>query len=325
MNKVEHLLTKLIQECAEIQQIATKAQLFGLNSGHPKHTTTNAEELKLEINDLLAVKSLLGKYVDISEDERLTHDARRSIDKWMQHSINLGITTAEETILGPDSRSGIALAQRHAESDRFDVGPGLPVVDDSVNSPTPLIPLIDYISKILTHHRLLEPTYATFEEASGQMKHCFEQYKIALSNIRGDITKGRPLNARDIRGLGSEELENIDRYGVEYFNRLLNRPGYLQTQPELLKIHDNSETAVENDLWEVLVLGEKCTENFEISVIRKSNEHGRDSWGRFCKSKLLICDSGGPCHTELTEKVWDKMIKLAAEVVNELNHEEFGI
>lgn len=78
------------------------------------------------------------------------------------------------------------------------------------------------------------------------------------------------------------------------------------------------------DLWEVQVKGEKCSKNFEICVIRKSNKHGHSSYGWFDDSKLLISHNGGPCQWHLTEIVWDKMIDLAEEVAKELNEKEFG-
>ncbi len=81
---------------------------------------------------------------------------------------------------------------------------------------------------------------------------------------------------------------------------------------------------MQEDKWEVQIKGEKCGESFEISVIRESNEHGHRSWGWFDETKLLICHNGGPCHWPLTEKVWDKMVKLADEVATGLNAEEFG-
>jgi len=76
------------------------------------------------------------------------------------------------------------------------------------------------------------------------------------------------------------------------------------------------------DLWEIWVKGEKCSEVFEISVIRKSNIHGRESYGWFDSRKLLVSHNGGPCPWPLTERVWNKMIVLAKEVVRELNESE---
>lgn len=74
--------------------------------------------------------------------------------------------------------------------------------------------------------------------------------------------------------------------------------------------------------WKVQVKGKKCSESFEISVVRESYELGKRSFGWFGNDKLLISHNGGPCQWPLTEKVWNKMIQLAEDVVRELNSEE---
>lgn len=57
MNKTEHLLACLIEECAEIQKAATKALRFGLNDRYKE--TTPAEDIAHECCDLIAVIELL--------------------------------------------------------------------------------------------------------------------------------------------------------------------------------------------------------------------------------------------------------------------------
>ncbi|EAT14186.1 hypothetical protein HTZ97_16215 [Desulfuromonas acetoxidans] len=59
MNRVEHLLTVLIEEAAEIQQAATKALRFGLTDGRPGGTTTNAEDIRNESDQLTATLEML--------------------------------------------------------------------------------------------------------------------------------------------------------------------------------------------------------------------------------------------------------------------------
>ena len=70
------------------------------------------------------------------------------------------------------------------------------------------------------------------------------------------------------------------------------------------------------DRWIVNVKGEANSSSFEISVVRKDNVHGIKSYGWFDDTKLLISSSS---HYTLTERAWDKMIKLANEVADELN------
>jgi len=60
MNKIEHLLTCLTEECAEIQKLACKANRFGLDDSYVDGPT-NRENLVTEINDLMAVVDLLAE------------------------------------------------------------------------------------------------------------------------------------------------------------------------------------------------------------------------------------------------------------------------
>lgn len=59
MNKIEHLLTCLAEECAEIQQAISKALRFGLDDGHPEKTTTNAQDIAKECVDIIAIIEML--------------------------------------------------------------------------------------------------------------------------------------------------------------------------------------------------------------------------------------------------------------------------
>lgn len=59
MNKTEHLLACLIEECSEIQKDSCKALRFGLNDINPRTQVKNRNAIAFEINDLLAVIELL--------------------------------------------------------------------------------------------------------------------------------------------------------------------------------------------------------------------------------------------------------------------------
>lgn len=59
MNKTEHLLTCLAEECAEVQQSVTKALRFGLDDGYPGTDRTNRGDLANELTDLFAVLEML--------------------------------------------------------------------------------------------------------------------------------------------------------------------------------------------------------------------------------------------------------------------------
>lgn len=59
MNKVEHLLVCLAEECAEIQQAVSKALRFGLDDGAPGGEITNAQDIAKECCDIVALIDLL--------------------------------------------------------------------------------------------------------------------------------------------------------------------------------------------------------------------------------------------------------------------------
>ena len=71
--------------------------------------------------------------------------------------------------------------------------------------------------------------------------------------------------------------------------------------------------------WEVQVKGKACSKFWEISIVRQGNQLGHESWGWFDDNKLLVSHNGGPCHGPLIRPVWDRMIRAAHEVCDELN------
>lgn len=78
-------------------------------------------------------------------------------------------------------------------------------------------------------------------------------------------------------------------------------------------------------LWEVQVKGRKYSSSWEISVIRKDNEHGHRSWGWFDDTKLLVSHNGGPCSWPIVEFVWDEQIRIAHELCEKLNSGEISM
>lgn len=59
MNRTEHLLTILAEECAEVAQRATKALRFGLEEIQPGSPFDNSTRITHEYADLLAVVKML--------------------------------------------------------------------------------------------------------------------------------------------------------------------------------------------------------------------------------------------------------------------------
>ncbi len=59
MNRTEHLLVILMEECSGVQKNASKALRFGLDDHAPDSPVTNAENLTREIGDLYAAIQML--------------------------------------------------------------------------------------------------------------------------------------------------------------------------------------------------------------------------------------------------------------------------
>lgn len=76
MNRLEHLLCILAEECAEVAQNASKAQRFGLDDCEPGQQLTNEERIWNELNDLHAVAEMLLK-----EREFANNGQSRGLDK----------------------------------------------------------------------------------------------------------------------------------------------------------------------------------------------------------------------------------------------------
>ena len=88
---------------------------------------------------------------------------------------------------------------------------------------------------------------------------------------------------------------------------------------------EEREPDIEMDLWEVQVFGEAGSSSFEISLVRRSNTHGKRSYGWFDEKKLLITHNGGPCSWPLIPLVWNKQIQIANELAATMNNNEFNV
>lgn len=60
--KYEDIKTLVIEECAELIQVLTKIDRFGIDNFHPETKKTNYESLVEESGDLCAVLFLLEKF-----------------------------------------------------------------------------------------------------------------------------------------------------------------------------------------------------------------------------------------------------------------------
>lgn len=99
MNQTEHLLTCLIEECAEIQQAVCKALRFGLDDGSPDHIpfTTNAQDIAKECCDIIAVIELLEETEVIEKTGTITaiKQKKAKIHRYMDYAVERGTLRKE--------------------------------------------------------------------------------------------------------------------------------------------------------------------------------------------------------------------------------------
>jgi len=97
MTVIEYLLTCLIEEGAEIQQRATKAQRFGLFEVQSGQKKTNRDRLEYEFLDQIAVIELLDEQGVVICDmtskraRRLIDKKKRKVKKFLEYSKTLGV------------------------------------------------------------------------------------------------------------------------------------------------------------------------------------------------------------------------------------------
>lgn len=96
VNKSEYLLVCLMEECAEIQQAASKALRFGMENGHPDGQHSNRAELSKEIGELDNLVEMLSDRDLIHGESRLHGflSKRKRLEEYMRVSCQCG--TLEE-------------------------------------------------------------------------------------------------------------------------------------------------------------------------------------------------------------------------------------
>lgn len=93
MNRQEHLLECLSEECNEVGQRVSKALRFGLNEVEPGRVLRNRDRIEEELRDLIAVAMILHSegiigYVIPDKAEQLAKLAR--IERFMEIGIREG-------------------------------------------------------------------------------------------------------------------------------------------------------------------------------------------------------------------------------------------
>ena len=97
MNRQEHLLAILKEECAELIQAASKTSRFSINSNYD-NGVNNAEQMQKEFNDVLAMAEMVNdSYGEIlfSTDFEMIKAKKQRVEKYLLYSKECG-TLLEE-------------------------------------------------------------------------------------------------------------------------------------------------------------------------------------------------------------------------------------
>ena len=93
MNRQEHLLCILAEECNEVAQRVSKALRFGLNEVQEGQNATNSQRLILELGDLLGTLELLSEEEVLcctDVEENYIELRKEKIRKYLDYSKQIG-------------------------------------------------------------------------------------------------------------------------------------------------------------------------------------------------------------------------------------------
>lgn len=112
MNRVEYLLTKLAEECAEVAQRATKALCFGLDEIQPGQPLNNRQRIEHELTDLTVILDMLIDAGALKDDPIPKEEfamRRAKVERFMEYSRKCG--TLQDR--GPSDVPPGAVSSRH--------------------------------------------------------------------------------------------------------------------------------------------------------------------------------------------------------------------
>lgn len=91
MNKNEHLLTILSEECNEVAQRVSKALRFGLEEIQSEQLLTNAERITIELEDLFALMEMCrdANLIPGLQSKRI-HAKKAKVNKYLSYSLECG-------------------------------------------------------------------------------------------------------------------------------------------------------------------------------------------------------------------------------------------
>jgi len=93
MNRTEHLLTIMSEECNEVAQRITKSLRFGLDETQKDQHFTNRDRIIHEFVDLMSVFSMLVDEENFEEPEDFEQrmvTKKANIEKYLEYSKQLG-------------------------------------------------------------------------------------------------------------------------------------------------------------------------------------------------------------------------------------------
>ena len=95
MNRQEHLLTVLMEECAEIQQAVAKSLRFGLEDRKSISTQMNIEDITSELNDLYGIVELINESgVLLVRDENKVKAKKKKVEYFINYAKERGTVSS---------------------------------------------------------------------------------------------------------------------------------------------------------------------------------------------------------------------------------------
>lgn len=92
MNRIEHLLDILGEECNEVAVRCSKAMRFGLQEIQPGQELTNAQRIMIEVNDVYAMLAMLNDagVIDPEPNLKAIEDKVFKVEKFLLYSKECG-------------------------------------------------------------------------------------------------------------------------------------------------------------------------------------------------------------------------------------------
>lgn len=100
MTRLEHLMTILSEECAELIQATSKALRFGLEEGRDiaaQEYGNNVQRMRAELNDLIAMVEMLeDEGLNLSPDYTMRANKKVKVEHYLSYSKECGTLTQQE-------------------------------------------------------------------------------------------------------------------------------------------------------------------------------------------------------------------------------------